>query len=221
MADLSNGGDRGEAALLARWRAGDRDAGGELLRRHIPMLHGFFRKRTSRNVEELVQRTLVVCLDAIGHFEGRSSFKVFLLGIARNQFLKNLPTAGRTEEEPTTLTTFPEDSPSQLLASKQELQVLFDALRSLSSPFRDVLQMFYWEGMSIEEIAVALDISPGTVKSRLGRGREMLRAQVGDGHKPHAALVRRLVDEPPSNFGNLSGATPDSRNEELPSKSRS
>lgn len=221
MADLVNGGDRGETALLARWRAGDRDAGGELLRRYIPTLHAFFRKRTSRNVEELVQRTLVVCLDAISHFEGRSSFKVFLLGIARNQFLKNLPVPGRSEEEPTTLTTFPEDSPSQLLASKQELQFLFEALTSLGSPFRDVLRMFYWEGMSIEEIAVALDISPGTVKSRLGRGREMLRAQLGDAKKPHAALVQRLVGEPPSNFGNLSQGSPDSVNEESPPKSRS
>lgn len=220
MADLVNGGDRGETALLTRWRAGDRDAGGELLRRYIPTLHAFFRKRTSRNVEELVQRTLVVCLDAIGHFEGRSSFKVFLLGIARNQFLKNLPVPGRAEEEPATLTTFPEDSPSQLLASKQELQVLFEALTSLSSPFRDVLQMFYWEGMSIEEIAVALDISSGTVKSRLGRGREMLRVQLGDPQKPHGALMQKLMGEPASNFGNLPRVQPDSMDEEFPPKNR-
>jgi hypothetical protein len=75
--------------------------------------------------------------------------------------------------------------------------------------------------MSIEEIAVALDISSGTVKSRLGRGREMLRVQLGDGKKTHGELVQKLMVEPLSNFGNLPRGQTDSVDEEFPPKSRS
>jgi RNA polymerase sigma-70 factor (ECF subfamily) len=211
-----------ETALLNRWRAGDRDAGSALLGRYIPTLTTFFRRRTSRNIEELVQRTLVVSLDAVNNFEGRSSFKSFLLGIARNQFLKGLPAGQRanTEDEPSSLTTFPEDSPSQLLASKQELEVLLEALTTVGSPFREVLRMFYWEGMSIDEIAAAMSISQGTVKSRLGRGRAMLKDRLIELNAPQGVLVQNFIGDSLSNFGNLSGVSQDSMDEEFPPKSR-
>jgi RNA polymerase sigma-70 factor (ECF subfamily) len=175
---LMNCDDIAEETLIERWRAGDRQAGSELLGRHILDVTAFFRRRTTRNVDELVQRTLVACIDAVERFEGRSSFKVFLLGIARNQFLTSLRGTSQPCEERSPTTTFPEDSPSQLVASKQELQVLFVALGTVATPFRDVLEMFYWEGNSIDEIASTLGISPGTVKSRLGRGRSMLRERL-------------------------------------------
>jgi len=92
--------------LLERWRAGDREAADELLRRCRPTLAAFFRRRTSENVDELVQRTLVACLQAITNFEGRSSFKSFLLGIARNQFLMSLR-SNKPHERPALVSTFP------------------------------------------------------------------------------------------------------------------
>src|SRR5258708_6770160 len=79
-----------ENSLLARWRAGDRVAGDELLHLYRPMLCRFFRRRTNENVEELVQDTLVACIRALHRFEGRSSFRTFLLGIAHRQFLMSL-----------------------------------------------------------------------------------------------------------------------------------
>jgi RNA polymerase sigma-70 factor (ECF subfamily) len=195
--------DLSEETLIQRWRAGDRDAGGELLRRHIPAVTAFLRRRTSHNVDELVQRTLVVCMDAVERFEGRSAFRVFLLGIARNQFLTSLRETPRPSEEAAQPATFPEDGPSQLVASKQELQVLFVALTNIASPFRDVLKMFYWEGMSIEEIASHLGIAVGTVKSRLGRGRSMLKERLSATNRAHGTLVDRLIDGPFAKVGNL------------------
>src|SRR4051812_31144763 len=61
--------------LLQWWRGGDRAAGDELLRRCKPILHAFFRRRTTEGADELVQLTLVACIHAISHYEGRSSFK--------------------------------------------------------------------------------------------------------------------------------------------------
>jgi RNA polymerase sigma-70 factor (ECF subfamily) len=182
-----------EDMLLEHWRAGDRDAADELLRRCKPMLAAFFRRRTGENVDELVQRTLVACLQAIVNFEGRSSFKAFLLGIARNQFLMSLR-SNKPREKPATVSTFPEDSPSQLVASKEELRILAAALNATSPPFRQVLKMFYWDDLSVEEIARTLDVPAGTVKSRLGRGRTMIKARIIEAAGTSQGVARKLVD---------------------------
>lgn len=178
--------------LVERWRAGDRAAGDELIRRCKPMLAAFFRRRTTDGADELVQRTLVACLQAMENFQGRSSFKGFLLGIARNQFLMNLRSK-RPTEKTHVLSTYPEDSPSQLVASKEELRILNAALNATSQPFRDVIKMFYWDDLSVDEIARALDVPTGTVKSRLGRGRSMLKERLLDAAGPKSAVVRKWL----------------------------
>ena len=180
-----------EEVLLEHWRAGDRDAGDELLRRCRPMLSAFFRRRTTENVDELVQRTLVACISA--NFEGRSSFKSFLLGIARNQFLMSLR-SNRPRERQASVSTFPEDSPSQLVASKEELRILSAALNATSPPFREVLKMFYWDDLSVEEIARTLDVPAGTVKSRLGRGRSMIKARIIEAAGTDSGVTQKLAE---------------------------
>jgi RNA polymerase sigma factor (sigma-70 family) len=182
-----------EETLLDLWRAGDRDAADELLRRCKPVLWGFFRRRTTENVDELVQRTLVACIQAIANFEGRSSFRGFLLGIARNQFFMSLR-ANRPRERADYVSTFPEDSPSQLVASKEELRILATALDATSPPFRQVLKMFYWDDLSVEEIARTLDVPAGTVKSRLGRGRSMIKARIIEAAGPTRGFAQKLVE---------------------------
>jgi RNA polymerase sigma-70 factor (ECF subfamily) len=186
-----------EEMLLDQWRAGDRLAADELLRRCKPMLAGFFRRRTSENVDELVQRTLVACIQSVVNFEGRSSFKAFLLGIARNQFLMSLR-SNKPREKPASVSTFPEDSPSQLVASKEELRILAAALNATSPPFRQVLKMFYWDDLSVDEIARTLDVPAGTVKSRLGRGRSMIKARIIEAAGPSVTLARKLVEWMPA-----------------------
>src|SRR5437762_3271806 len=106
-----------EDLLLSRWRAGDRSAGDELVRMCKPVLRSFFRKRTTKNVDELVQKTLVACIQALSSFEGRSSFRTFLLGIAHKQFLMTL-LANRPRELPASPVGQDVDSPSPLLASQ-------------------------------------------------------------------------------------------------------
>jgi RNA polymerase sigma-70 factor (ECF subfamily) len=179
--------------LLERWRAGDSGAAQEVLRRCKTMLTEYFRRRTNQNVDELVQRTLVACHQSISKFEGRSSFNGFLFGIARNQFLMSLRSR-KPHEGPAPVSTFPEDGPSQLVASKQELRILTAALDATPSPFRQVLKMFYWDDLSVEEIARMLDIPVGTVKSRLGRGRSMIKMRIVEAAGTSTTVARKLVD---------------------------
>ena len=56
---------------------------------------------------------------------------------------------------------------------------LLDAVRRLPEPQQDVLTLWVWEGLSYEEIAIALDLRVGTVKSRLSRARASLDAEQG------------------------------------------
>lgn len=167
-----------EVHLVRHWRSGNRDAADQLLRRYAPLLRGFFSRRGGFNVDELVQRTLVACVQGIDKFEGRSSFRAYVFGIAHNQLLMSLRTERGRFEQSEPPPTPPEDSPSQLLAVKEEHSVLLTALFSVSSEFRSVLKMFYWDGESVEEIAEKLGTPTGTVKSRLARGRARLRASV-------------------------------------------
>jgi RNA polymerase sigma factor (sigma-70 family) len=181
-----------EERLLRRWRAGDRAAGDELIALCKPVLFWFFRRRTDDNVEELVQGTLAACIQAVDSFEGRSSFKTFLLGIANKQFLMSLR-ANRQQERSVAqersgeILTFHPPSPSQQFAIKETAQSLSAAMSSMPFAFRRVLRMFYWGGFSVEEIARILELPAGTVKSRLARGRTMLKERMMEAGRPCGA----------------------------------
>ena len=166
--------------LLLDWRSGDRDAGNRLLYRYVPELTGFFGRRSSRNADELVQRTLLACAQNFARFEGRSTFRTYLFGIARNQYLmfQRGEAFSRREAEPATLASAPEESPSQLAAVREEQVVLVAALRRLEPEYSLVLRKFYGEEQSLVDIARELEIPLGTVKSRLTRGRAALKAKV-------------------------------------------
>jgi RNA polymerase sigma-70 factor (ECF subfamily) len=69
-------------------------------------------------------------------------------------------------------------NPEQETLAREREAALRRALQSLSRNFREVLILRDVEGLSYEEVAVALDISIGTVKSRLSRGRIELRRKI-------------------------------------------
>ena len=164
--------------LLIRWRSGSREAGDQLLRRYVPVLAGYFGRRSASNADELVQRTLIACIRGVERFEGRSTFRSFLLGIARNQFSMYQRAEAFAGRESVPLPTRPEEGPSQLAAVRQEHVILIGALRRIDPDFSAVVRKFYWEDQSVDEIAAELGIPSGTVKSRLSRGRAALRAEL-------------------------------------------
>ena len=69
-------------------------------------------------------------------------------------------------------------APEEFTLASDEQNVLFRALRSLSEIYRSVLYLFYFEDLPVAQIAVVLDVSPGTVKVRLSRGRAQMRDQL-------------------------------------------
>lgn len=70
-----------------------------------------------------------------------------------------------------------EELPQKVEAAASETPLL-DALMSLEEKYRLPLQLRYVEGYSVAEVALMLRIPQGTVKSRLSRGRDKLRAMI-------------------------------------------
>jgi RNA polymerase sigma-70 factor, ECF subfamily len=167
-----------EMRLVRSWRSGDRASGDRLLRRYVPLLESYFARRMNRNVDELVQRTLFACVEAVERFEGRSTFKSYLLGIAHNQFLMSLRSDSPPSAEGPALSTPPDDNPSQLAAFREEQFNLLRALVKVDREYLVVLESFYWGQLSVEEIAAEQSIPVGTVKSRLSRGRALLKVNL-------------------------------------------
>ena len=173
--------------LLLAWRDGNEDAGNALVRRHFPVVFRFFRSKIAEGVEDLAQRTFLGCVESADAYRGDASFRAFVLGIARKQLLLHFRTRYRREAvfDPATLSlqeVAPPSggSPSALIAARDEERLLVAALRRLPVDFQIAVELFYWEELPIAEIAQVLEVATGTVKSRLGRARDMLRRHVAD-----------------------------------------
>ena len=174
---------RSDYELLAAWRSGDDDAGNALLERHVATLYRFFANKVSEGIEDLAQRTLLACVEARDRVDESRSFRAYLLGIARNHLLRHYRHVYRNERADRLARASAEQivgSPSRDLANRQERRVLLRALRQLPVETQIALEMFYWEGMKIPEIAGALEEPVGTLKSRIARGRVLLREKIAE-----------------------------------------
>jgi RNA polymerase sigma-70 factor (ECF subfamily) len=179
-----------DVELARRFGARDSIAVRTLTQRHNQQLFrvawGVLRNRAE--AEDVVQATYVRAFAAISNFEGRSSLSTWLTRIAINEALGRARAAKRRQarlnaESVTDLDRYREklmqgskanDGPESAVAIKQVSKLLEVAIAGLPMEFRLVFIMRYVEGLSIDEVAHALDIVPGTVKTRLLRARRRL-----------------------------------------------
>jgi RNA polymerase sigma factor (sigma-70 family) len=168
-----------DATLLLAWAEGDADAGNRLLGRYFDRLLVFFGPRAERDVEDLVQRTMLSCVRARDSLERASSFRAFLFTTAKNELIDHyrrrshaLPLA-EPDEAAADRTT-----PSQFAVDRQQRRALARALQSIDVDLQVVVALHYWEGMTNAELAETLEIPLGTVKSRLRRAKEALHARL-------------------------------------------
>jgi RNA polymerase sigma factor (sigma-70 family) len=184
-------------ALLHAWCEGDAAAGAALVRRHTPSLHRFFASKAPGSVEDLVQATFVACVEGRDRFRHGASFRTWVLGIARKVLLKHWRKNDRRAramaiESVSADTIAP--SPSLGAALRQEVRVLLGALRRIPIDHQTAIELFYWEGLSVAEVAEVLEVPPGTIKSRLARARDALRDAILAGVGP-APLLRSTAEE--------------------------
>jgi RNA polymerase sigma factor (sigma-70 family) len=166
--------------LLEAWRAGEEAAGSELLRRHFDGLFRFFRARFDDGVADLVQRTLLAAVEARDRLPA-TGFRAYLFGIAHKQMLMHWRKASSRRERMALVGDPPAStggSPSKRVVQSEERRLLLTALRRLPLEMQVLVQLYYWDGLGTAEIAHALEIPAGTVKSRLFRARELLKDSI-------------------------------------------
>lgn len=165
--------------LFAAWQAGDRDAGEELIERHFDSITRFMRTKAGVEADDLVQRVFLVCVDRGSQFRGDSSFRSFLFGIARNVIFEFIRSKVKSELRDADVGTSSilDIAPglSTIAVQRAEQRLLVDALRRLPLDLQMAIELYYWEELSVAELARVLEIPEGTVKSRLHRARELLR----------------------------------------------
>ncbi len=196
--------------LLAAWRAGDAERGNELVQRHFASVYAFLRSKVPDHVDELVQRTFLACVEAVERIDETRSVRAYLFGIARRQLIYHFRRSQRHDARFDPMETSVCDaagSPSRLAAARQAQARVLDALHRLPLDLQITLELHYWEDMSVAEIAVVLEIPPGTVKSRLHRARDRLRALLADDENAppsieesvgHLRALRRALEPTPS-----------------------
>jgi RNA polymerase sigma-70 factor (ECF subfamily) len=167
-----------DLALLAAWQAGDRKSGAELLRRHFAMLTRFFRHRAGEAAADLIQETMLRCAACRDRVSEAIPFRVYLLGIARRTLIDHLRRQGRGQRDVELAAPPPAPSPSGVVSARQVQKILLAALRRLPVDMQLTLELHYWEGLRVHEVAAVHGVALGTVKSRMARAKEMLRAHV-------------------------------------------
>jgi RNA polymerase sigma-70 factor (ECF subfamily) len=190
-----------EQDLIDRLRAGDEDAFAELVRRYhrlmLRVARGYV--RTDAVAEEVVQESWLAVLRGLERFEGRSSFKTWLLRIVANRAMtqgakeaRSVPFASLQEEDEPSVSpdqfhpagepgagawmTPPEPWPEDRLLAQETRDVIERAIEELPPLQRAVVSMRDVEGWSSEEVREALDISAANQRVLLHRGRQKVRA---------------------------------------------
>ena len=135
---------------------------------------------------DVVQEVFLKVFRSIGSFRGNSSLKTWIYRIAVNEAYNHRrwfcrhqrqEVALSSEEGPPVLEgmTDPGRSPFEQAADRETRALVEQALEKLNPKFRAVVVLRDIEDLNYEDIATVLDISLGTVKSRILRGREGLR----------------------------------------------
>ncbi len=190
-------GSLDDHALLAAWRAGDRELGNQLFRRHIRSVSRFFRTKVPEAAEDLTQQTFLALAELDPARLAAISFRAYLFGIARNQLLMHLRGKSRAEQRFDPLTWSAPDagaSPVRAIARQQQHQTLAAALQRLPVDYQVALELQYFENLPLAEIALVLARPLGTIKSLVSRGRELLRERLEE-LAPSEELLASLTSE--------------------------
>jgi len=144
----------------------------------------------SADAADVLQEVFLKICRGIRHFHGESSLKTWIYKIALHEASNHRRGwLRRLRREPFSLddgqgepvmhsAQSAEETPYEALEQAERRELVSRALASLAPSYRAALILREMEEMSYEEIARVLDIPEGTVKSRLMRGREMLRSKL-------------------------------------------
>ena len=168
--------------LIQRAKRGDKHAYEELVYAYqgIAFRTAYVLAGNAADAEEAAQDGFVKAWRALGRFRDGAPFRPWLLQIVANEARNRRRSAGRRAHLALRAATeHPSGdaapSPEAALLSAQQREALLTAVNELPEEQRSVISLRYFVGLSEQEVAAALDLPTGTVKSRTSRALERLR----------------------------------------------
>ena len=190
---------REDEELVRRLRTGDEAAYEELLSRFQQQVYNLAYRllNDAGDASDVVQEVFLKIFRNVGHFRRQSSLKTWIYRITVNEahnqrrwFFRHRSREVGLDDEPDQIRTRnvpdSERSPFDCTFDREKHELIENALARINPLFREAVVLRDVEDLSYEEIAEVLQISLGTVKSRILRGREALRQE----------LTARLEPEP-------------------------
>jgi RNA polymerase sigma-70 factor (ECF subfamily) len=175
--DASMTSQENDLNLIRRIAAGNEDAVCELYAAYGQRLYAYALRITNdpAAAEDVTQETMVIAWRTANKFRGEGRLIAWLLGIVHHSAMKALrhPSQPLDEVEE----TVPESSPSpEDQAQTGEIKRwIRQGLQCLSTEHRAVLELVFYQGLSLDEVAEVCGCPLGTVKSRLSYARGHLR----------------------------------------------
>jgi len=142
--------------------------------------------------EDLAQETFTSAWRDLAKLKDLGRFRAWLGTIARNVIRNSFrgqerDTAGKVSLMESTREVGTTDSePAKIAIAKEQQAVVRRALQQIPAKYREVLVLFYRQEQSVKEVAGQLELSADAVKTRLSRGRKLLKQQV-------AAMVETTI----------------------------
>ena len=180
-----------ELNLIARARDGDGDAYGQLVEANQDRIYASVLRqvRDEHKAMDLTQDAFIQAFRAIDTYEDRARFSTWVYRIAMNTITSHYrheraqKRGGDKAKTSLNIEGMPEPdaenrTPDDQVAAEDVGVQVRAAIDELEDEYRDVIVMRDLNDMSYDEIAETLDIAPGTVRSRLHRGREKLKEKL-------------------------------------------
>jgi RNA polymerase sigma factor (sigma-70 family) len=167
--------------LLRAYQAGDRASGDRLVQRHFDTVYRFFSNKVVGSVDDLVQETFAACIAARPELREAGGFRAYLLAAARSKLYtwleRRAREGGRIDWGSVSCADLA-PSPSSAAARNQRQSLVLRLLRSLPVDLQVALELYYFEGLRGPELARVLGVPEGTVRTRLRRARQVIRAEL-------------------------------------------
>lgn len=166
--------------------AGNADAFDDIVRRYQRLVASVVWRYGGRasEVDELVQDIFVKTYRNLALYRPEHAFSSWLYRLSANHVLDHLRRKKRdpAKDELPEQVRDPRAAPAAPLEERERAAALRDALADIDARYRDVLVAVYFEGARVDEAARTLGLPPGTVKTRLMRGREQLKKRLRRTH---------------------------------------